>query len=157
MNNAVRAYKRALVAGSWYERGAGGGDSSFASEGSGLQGLQGGVLDPDCLFQIAVLYERMNEMEECAAYMELCVAQEEGPGGGDEFEEEMAMNQGGGGVGVTVTTSKARMWLAKWAYARGEYGRALELATELCEDGIDVEEAKALQRDIRAREEAERG
>jgi anaphase-promoting complex subunit 8 len=160
MNNAIRAYKRALVAGSWYESGGAGnrsGDVSFGSEGSGLQGLAGGVLDPDCLFQIALLYERMGEARECAAYMELCLAQEEGPGAGDEFEEDLGIGAGnGGGVGVTATTSKARMWLAKWAYSQGEYARSLELATELCEDGIEVEEAKALQRDIRAREDSER-
>lgn len=152
--NAIRAYKRALVAGSWTDRSSA--DDSFGSEGEGLAGLAGGVLDPDALFQIACLYERMNETDECAAYMELCLAQEEGPDilEGDSFG---GGEVGGGGVGVTATTSKARMWLAKWAYARSEYKRALELATELCEDGIDVEEAKALQRDIRAREESERG
>jgi anaphase-promoting complex subunit 8 len=155
-NNAIRAYKRALVAGSWYDRGGGGADASFGSDASALHGLAGGVLDPDCLFAIALLYERMGAQDECAAYMELCLAQEEGPGGLDEFDDE-AGGGGGGGVGVTVTTSKARMWMAKWAYSRGDFKRALELATELCEDGIDVEEAKALQRDIRAREEAERG
>jgi anaphase-promoting complex subunit 8 len=158
MNNAIRAYKRALVAGSYYDTNANRADTSFSSDTSALQGLAGGVLDPDCLYQIALLYERMNETQECCAYMELCLAQEEGPGGGDEFEEEGGVNQGGaGGVGVTATTSKARMWLAKWAYSRGDYPRALELATELCEDGVEVEEAKALQRDIRAREEVERG
>ncbi|KIW07050.1 uncharacterized protein PV09_01941 [Verruconis gallopava] len=159
VGNAIRAYKRALVAGSWYEGSGtrGGADTSFGSEGSGLQGLAGGVLDPDCLYQIALLYERMGEVRECSAYMELCLAQEEGPGNGDDFDEDDAgSQQGGGGVGVTATTSKARMWLAKWAYSRGDYARALELATELCEDGVEVEEAKALQRDVRAREEAER-
>jgi anaphase-promoting complex subunit 8 len=157
MNNAIRAYKRALVAGSYYDT-SNRADTSFGSESSSaLQGLAGGVLDPDCLYQIALLYERMGETQECAAYMELCLAQEEGPGA-DEFEQELGMGDGGhGGVGVTATTSKARMWLAKWAYSRGEYARALELATELCEDGIEVEEAKALQRDIRAREEVEKG
>jgi anaphase-promoting complex subunit 8 len=150
VNNAIRAYKRSLVAGSWYDRSTNP-DTSFSSS-ENLQGMGGGVLDPDCLYQIALLYERMGEADESAAYMELCLAQEEGPGAEDEFAESLG-NEGGGGVGVTVTTSKARMWLAKWAYAKGEWARSLELATELCEDGVEVEEAKALQRDIRSREE----
>ncbi len=57
-------------------------------------------------------------------------------------------------TGVTHTTSKARMWLAKWALARGELARSMELANELCVDGVEVEEAKALIRDARARIEA---
>jgi anaphase-promoting complex subunit 8 len=33
----------------------------------------------------------------------------------------------------------------------------MELANELCQDGVEVEDAKALVRDIRARMERERG
>jgi anaphase-promoting complex subunit 8 len=144
--NGIRAYKRALVAGSYYDPGAG---SSF---GSGeVQGFGGGVLDPEVLYQIALLYERMHNMTECAAYMELVLAQEEGP----EYDE--VGPDGTGGVGVTATTSKARLWLARWEYMRGMYQRAMELANELCQDGVEVEDAKALVRDIRARMERERG
>jgi anaphase-promoting complex subunit 8 len=144
--NGIRAYKRALVAGSYYDPGAG---SSF---GSGeVQGFGGGVLDPEVLYQIALLYERMQNMTECAAYMELVLAQEEGP----EYDE--VSPDGTGGVGVTATTSKARLWLARWEYMRGMYQRAMELANELCQDGVEVEDAKALVRDIRARMERERG
>ena len=46
------------------------------------------------------------------------------------------------------------MWLAKWAFRREDLGKAMELANELCVDGVEVEEAKALIRDIRARMEA---
>lgn len=144
--NGIRAYKRALVAGSYYDPGAG---SSF---GSGeASGLGGGILDPEVLYQIALLYERIHNMNECAAYMELVLAQEEGP----EYDEVGA--EGTGGVGVTATTSKARLWLARWEYMRGMYQRAMELANELCQDGVEVEDAKALVRDIRARMERERG
>ncbi|KAL5628718.1 hypothetical protein BROUX41_002109 [Berkeleyomyces rouxiae] len=55
------------------------------------------------------------------------------------------------GTGVTAATSKARMWLARHALQTGEYATASRLATELCEDGVEVEEAKALARDARAR------
>lgn len=89
-------------------------------------------------------------MAECAAYMELVLAQEEGPDYEDAGPEVV------GGVGVTATTSKARLWLARWEYMRGMYQRAMELANELCQDGVEVEDAKALVRDIRARMERER-
>lgn len=143
--NGIHAYKRALAAGSYYEAGVG---NSF---GSGeVSGLGGGVLDPEVLYQIALLYERKQKMNECAKYMELVLAQEEGP----EYEE--GSFEGGGGVGVTATTSKARLWLARWEYMRGMYQRAMELANELCQDGVEVEDAKALVRDIRARSEQDR-
>ncbi|KAF2141840.1 uncharacterized protein K452DRAFT_227944 [Aplosporella prunicola CBS 121167] len=147
--NGIRAYKRALVAGSYYEGGAGG--SSFGS----AEGLGSGVLDPETLYQIALLYERLDDREECAAYMELCLAQEEGP-----EPDGVDSSQGEGseplGVGVTPTTSKARMWLARWAFFNKDYERSSTLAHELIQDGVDVEDAKALQRDIRARLERER-
>jgi anaphase-promoting complex subunit 8 len=140
--NGIRAYKRALVAGSYYDAGAG---TSF---GSGeASNLGGGVLDPEVLYQIALLYERMRNMTECSSYMELVIAQEEGP------DVEEVGSEGAGGVGVTATTSKARLWLARWEYMRGMYQRAMELANELCQDGVEVEDAKALVRDIRARME----
>lgn len=140
--NGIRAYKRALVAGSYYDGGAG------ASFGSGdISALGGGVLDPEVLYQIALLYERLHNMHECAAYMELVLAQEEGP----EYDDSNP--DAGGGVGVTPTTTKARLWLARWEYMRGVYQRAMELANELCQDGQEVEDAKALVRDIRARME----
>ncbi|KAF1937000.1 anaphase-promoting complex subunit CDC23 [Clathrospora elynae] len=142
--NGIRAYKRALVAGSYYDAGVG---SSF---GSGeVSGLGGGILDPEVLYQIALLYERIPNQNESAAYMELVLAQEEGP----DYEE--VGPEAVGGVGVTATTSKARLWLARWEYNRGMYQRAMELANELCQDGVEVEDAKALVRDIRARMDAE--
>ncbi|KAF2844953.1 cell division cycle protein-like protein 23 [Plenodomus tracheiphilus IPT5] len=143
--NGIRAYKRALVAGSYYDAGVG---SSFGS--GDVSALGGGILDPEVLYQIALLYERIQNINEAAAYMELVLAQEEGPEGDDGAE-------GAGGVGVTATTSKARLWLARWEYMRGMYTRAMELANELCQDGVEVEDAKALVRDIRARMESGRG
>ncbi|EPS34938.1 hypothetical protein PDE_09903 [Penicillium oxalicum 114-2] len=53
----------------------------------------------------------------------------------------------------TATTSKARLWLAQHALRNGDLNRADQLAGELCQDGMEVEEAKALMRDIRARRE----
>jgi anaphase-promoting complex subunit 8 len=147
LDNGIRAHKRALVAGSYYEGGAG---SSFGSQ----EVLTGGVLDPEVLYQIALLYERQSRLEEAAEYMELTLAQEEGPDNSEDLSEYGASGGKEGipmGVGVTPTTSKARMWLAKWEFMRQNYQRVMELANELCQDGVEVEEAKALVRDVRAR------
>lgn len=150
LGNAVRAYKRALVAGSDVDVG-----SSFGSgDSKGLQGLGGGVLDPECLYQIALLYDRMGEVGECRAYMELVLAQEEG--GAIEDEDGLPVGSQGQGVGVTPTTSRARMWLAKYEFGQKNWQRAMELANELCQDGVEVEDAKALVRDVRARMDSER-
>ena len=104
--------------------------------------------------------------------MEMCVAQEEGiadnleasvinihadsTSSDDESRPGAALvsNSGGGGdtgTGVTAATSKARMWLAKYAMRTGDYTRAMQLATELHQDGVEVEEAKALVREVRVR------
>ncbi|CAI7678563.1 unnamed protein product [Penicillium manginii] len=53
----------------------------------------------------------------------------------------------------TATTSKARLWLAQYALRHEELERADQLASELCQDGMEVEEAKAIMRDVRARRE----
>ncbi|KAL8702426.1 MAG: hypothetical protein Q9201_004401 [Fulgogasparrea decipioides] len=137
--DAVKAYKRALVSNMAYVEPT----SSF---GSGASDYRDVVLDPELLYPIAQLYEKLGEVEEAARYMEMVLAQEEGPDLENEDEESQ-------GIGVTDTTAKARVWLAKWAFGKGELGRAMELADELCQDGYDVEEAKALMRDLRARME----
>ncbi|KAF2455568.1 anaphase promoting complex subunit 8 [Lineolata rhizophorae] len=141
-DNAIRAYKRALVAGS-YSQTSGGAAPAAGSAMDGLTPGMLGILDPDALYQMGLLYEKLQRPAECAAYMRLCIAQEEGPSEAD---------QGGAvGVGVTSSTSKARMWLARWEFLRGEWQAAMELANELCQDGVEVEDAKALVRDVRAR------
>lgn len=133
--NAIQAYKRALVVGSQVEA-----QSSFGSRSSDpLANAVGGALDPQVLYDIALLYERDGSLEEASAYMELALAQEEGPEEGSE------------GIGVTQTTCRARLWLARWSYGRGEWQRTMELANELCQDGYEVEEAKGLVKDVRSR------
>lgn len=124
-------------------------------------------LDPEILLQIAHMYERLGEELECKSYMEMCVAQEDGgtARGGDNAnlnesivihpqsaeESENEQDGGSGGTGVTAATSKARMWLARFAMKEEEYSTAYRLATELCQDGVEVEEAKALIREARSR------
>ncbi|PNS16519.1 hypothetical protein CAC42_253 [Sphaceloma murrayae] len=160
--NAIRAFKRALASASASSssapdaQGQGPAPGGFggtttngaAGEQDPLAACVGGRLDADILHQIALLYEGLDELGEAAAYMELCLAQEEGP-----EEEDLVPGTSGAptGTGVTLTTSKARLWLAKWAFAREEWARCVELANELCQDGFEVEEAKGLVRDVRGR------
>ncbi|KAI1932946.1 Anaphase-promoting complex subunit 8 [Ophidiomyces ophidiicola] len=182
---SIRALKRALVAGSYYDT-SGSAMNSFASgAASGSKFPPGGpesaqlgrrILDPETLHQIATLYERLGDEEEAAVYMELTLQQETGQtssndyaDGGDTDAEDDGipasrrtsafthqndeLNDEPTGTGVTATTSKARLWLARWALRHSDLDRADQLAGELCQDGVEVEEAKALMRDVRARRE----
>lgn len=165
VEKSIKALKRALVAGAYY-----------ADDGS-QTGRK--ILDPETLHQIATLYERLGDDEQAASFMELTLQQESGqvpvdeedggssdedvPSDGDtqrgsrqgkpptapREEEEVSWH----GTGVTTTTSKARLWLARWSLRNGDLDRADQLAGELCQDGVEVEEAKALMRDVRARRE----
>ncbi|KAE8348763.1 anaphase promoting complex subunit 8 [Aspergillus coremiiformis] len=170
---SIKALKRALVAGSYY-----------AEDPSQMGGSGRKILDPETLHQIATLYERLGDEEEAAAYMELTLQQESGQmpvedddassdNENDDTQSEVGTKQASRGArqsssfnqnddddswhgtGPTVTTSKARLWLARWALRNGDLERADQLAGELCQDGVEVEEAKALMRDVRARREGE--
>ncbi|KAL2255892.1 hypothetical protein VTK26DRAFT_2525 [Humicola hyalothermophila] len=172
--DGIKALKRALLADSYYDSTA---SSSFGSAGTADRMAQ---MDPEVLLQIATMYDRLGEEEEAKGYMELCLAQEdggdagaaEGLGLGDSMvvyqdvgagsdgeagEGGVDAGEGGGGheagTGVTMATSKARMWLAKYAMRAEDYETANRLAMELCQDGIEVEEAKALIREARSRME----
>jgi anaphase-promoting complex subunit 8 len=72
---------------------------------------------------------------------------------GMQHDDSTASDAWHHGTGPTATTSKARLWLAQFALRNGDLDRADQLAGELCQDGMEVEEAKALMRDIRARRE----
>ncbi|KAK4189650.1 anaphase-promoting complex subunit 8 [Podospora australis] len=173
--DGIKALKRALLADSYYDTSA----SSFGSTGPVDRMTQ---MDPEVLLQIASMYDRLEEEDEAKAYMELCVAQEDGgaanaeagvgggggtilgdsvaihadsPGAGSDGEagEGAERAVGNEGTGVTVATSKARMWLAKYSMRMEDYETATRLATELCQDGVEVEEAKALIREARSRME----
>jgi len=220
LEQSIKAWKRALVAGTYYE--ADSPSASFNANASINSTAQrkakrsGGrkLLDPETLFQIASLYERLSDETEAANYMELCVAQEIGSsartvaqtekslrkrqrreerarnlaaerqrrlndpnasdledtmdyGDGDteilsstdEDEEaeddDVAEAADSFGTGTTATTSKARLWLARYAWRKGDLDRSERLAEELCMDGYEVEEAKGLVREVRGRREAD--
>ncbi|KHJ30909.1 putative cell division cycle protein [Erysiphe necator] len=149
---SIKALKRALISDSHYDK-VNNKDRS-------------GILDPEILLEIANAYERLGNEAEAKSYMETCLAQEEGsseihetsameiPTGDSQSSEDevrLAPESQGNGTGVTAATSKARMWLAKYAMRTGDYERALQLGTELCQDGVEIEEAKALVKETRMR------
>jgi anaphase-promoting complex subunit 8 len=181
--DGIKALKRALLADADYDVGSsfGSGAVGAAGEPRGLRNTTG-HMDPETLLQIANMYNRLGEIQEAKAYMELCLAQEDGAaaaagGDGARFQESIAIHhdsppgsddgrgaaaaaggepRGGGGdghegTGVTAATSRARMWLARYALETDDFAVANRLATELCEDGVEVEEAKALLREVRSR------
>lgn len=136
----IKAFKRTLLA----DSGRAGGPmrTEFDEEKRGL--------DTEVCYQIASMYERLGDEGESKGWMELCVAQENGYDSDDEDENPM-QTRDDDGLNVTIWTSKARMWLAKKAMENKDYQQAMIYAEELCFDGQDVEEAKALVRDLRAR------
>ncbi|KAF5710043.1 anaphase-promoting complex subunit 8 [Fusarium mundagurra] len=164
--DGIKALKRALLADAYYDVGSSFGSGDLLGSRSAT-----GHMDPDILLQIAVMYDQLGEEEEARSYMELCVAQEDGGGAaeadpaesiaihndsppGSDNGAEGNENPGNEGTGVTAATSKARMWLAKFSMRTGDYMTASRLAGELCQDGVEVEEAKALVREVRSRMEA---
>jgi anaphase-promoting complex subunit 8 len=162
--DGIKALKRALLADAYYDVG-----SSFGSGGDLLGGRSAtGQMDPEVLFHIATMYDQLGEEDEAKAYMELCLAQEDGgaaeigledsiaihndsPGRSDDDGDRDGAGTGREGTGVTASTSKARMWLARYAMRTADYVAANKLATELTQDGFEVEEAKALVREARSR------
>ncbi|RMZ90827.1 hypothetical protein DV736_g1926, partial [Chaetothyriales sp. CBS 134916] len=78
----------------------------------------------------------------------------------DEDEEEAegpeAINDGFG-TGTTAVTSKARLWLARYALRTGDLDKSERLAEELCMDGYEAEEAKSLVREVRGLRDADPG
>lgn len=128
-HEAIKAYKRALIAPLP--------GSASQEPGSTKAGAIGGSFDPAVLLQIGLMFEKLHNAKEAARWMEMCLREEES-------------------TGLSPVTGKARMWLARWEFVNQRWGRAKELADELCQDGMEIEEAKAIVRDVRARMEVER-
>lgn len=126
-HEAIKAYKRALV-GTTYS------PPPPSTSTTTQQATTTTALDPDVLYKIGMMYQQINDIKETAKYLEMCVR--------EATAAEME---------PTMSTSKARMWLAKWEFSRRNYDKAETLANELVQDGIEIEEAKALVRDSRAR------
>lgn len=153
---AIKAYKRALQASERSDAGSSFGSNSQRSHKSDRPS----IMDPEVLYAIAVMYDKMGNRDELRAYLQLTLDQEDPPEADDVLGASMSgsvIGAGGDkpqGVGVTDTTTKARLWLAKLEFAIGTgdaLKRAVELCTQLEQDAREVEEAKALIRDIRAK------
>ena len=89
IEQSIKAMKRALVAGTYLETVTPTPTNSFSTSmssqttGRGTKQQNGAatgrkLLDPEILYQIATLYERLGDLEEAARFMELTVAQETG-------------------------------------------------------------------------------
>jgi len=174
-HQAIKAYKRALVAGT----GQDGAEGLLYRNSNTAARLQ--YLDPEVTYLIALDHDKLNDVPQTRAWLEVTLAQEEGlqqraqaantdtatnasflgasqsmvsgrtGGDADDIADD---EDESGGTGVTATTSKARMWLARLEYVQGTdegLKRAMQLANELCNDGYEVEEAKGLLKEIRAR------
>lgn len=81
VEQAIKVLKRALAAGTYYEQESPA--QSFSTSVSGKNMVSGHkrsrkLLDPETLYQIATLYERLPDEAEAARYMELCLMQETG-------------------------------------------------------------------------------
>jgi len=164
---AIKAYKRALAGGAENI-----GDTNI------LQNTLDPTnnLDPDITHAIALDYDKLNDTDAVRGWLELTIAQEEGileraEEAGDlaasfnvnaSFVAGQSTRSGieedlGGvraGTGVTATTSRAKLWLARLEYVKGEGPhliRALQLTNDLLTDGYEVEEAKALMHEIQGR------
>lgn len=216
-DQSIKALKRALVAGTYFETSEATPQQSFGASINSTTPAKPKqrptgrkLLDPETLYSIAQMYERLQNETDAAKYMELCIAQETGASskgvsaaekamrkrakkesrraqiaaqrrqergldeesmqteddvGGDgdteilsspstpssDEEDEDADGEDGFGTGTTATTSKARLWLARYAFKSMDLERAERLAEELCMDGFEVEEAKSLAREVRGR------
>ncbi|KPI37988.1 Anaphase-promoting complex subunit 8 [Cyphellophora attinorum] len=209
-DQAIKALKRALVAGTYFETADNSPQQSFAAS-IGTSGPKAKkrptgrkLLDPETLHSIAALKgvkkaekslrkrakkearkadiaaerRRHRDATAGASYNDegAEVADDatdviSSPSEGDsesEDEEDMQQQAGaipnnsqeggdGFGTGTTPTTSKARLWLARYAFRKGDLDRAERLAEELCADGFEVEEAKSLVRMTRGQREVEEG
>lgn len=141
-HEAIKAYKRALVSSSSIMSQHGNANNTPGATSSGtavnIPPGGGGTFDPQTLYSIGLLYEKLENNREAAKYMEMCVRE-------DTLENSAP----------SPATNRAKMWLARWEFGNRNWARASELANELCQEGGEIEEAKALVRDLRARLELE--
>ena len=136
---SIKAYKQALKAGlrDSYDAGASFGSGTSVGEATG-------GLNPEILYEIALMYEKIGQKEEAAAYMQKTMESED-----DEDAREH-------GTGATKITSQARMWMAQYELHRGNLTGAFTLANEMYQDGYEPEDTKALIRELRTRMESAR-
>ncbi|EPS37700.1 hypothetical protein H072_8540 [Dactylellina haptotyla CBS 200.50] len=86
-------------------------------------------LNTKTLIKIAKLYEKVRRSDEAVHYMEMCL----------KAEPDLGPNE-------DIATAKS--WLAHYEKDRMNLGRALQLAQELFDAGLMVEDSRAMVRDI---------
>ncbi|KAG4303449.1 hypothetical protein PCK1_000413 [Pneumocystis canis] len=94
--------------------------------------LLGSAGDPVILLKLGGIFERIGDTDTAAMYYKQCITAED-----DDV--------------ITLESSKAHMWIAKWEMSRGNLRKAEKYATEIMNGSFDLEEAKALVRDLRSR------
>lgn len=91
------------------------------------------IYEPHICYRLAIISEKLGDIEQTFKYMKLCFDQELEWGVGDE-------------------TSKARLWLAKHSLKHRRFEDAYELAKDLNHNNAhDIEEARSIAREARSR------
>ncbi|RYP12664.1 hypothetical protein DL767_011199 [Monosporascus sp. MG133] len=177
--DGIKALKRALLAESYYDAGSSFGSGSGSMRGANMDPeilLQiatmydslGEEEDAKTYMEMCVAQEdggggAAGEGQGVAPGESIAIHNDSPPPGSDDDAGGDGGGRAGtgtgagggeGGTGVTAATSKARMWLARHAMRVEDYVTAHRLANELCQDGVEVEEAKALIREVRSRLDA---
>ncbi|RYP79263.1 hypothetical protein DL770_006748 [Monosporascus sp. CRB-9-2] len=175
--DGIKALKRALLAESYYDAGSSFGSGSGSMRGANMDPeilLQiatmydslGEEEDAKTYMEMCVAQEdggggAAGEGQGVAPGESIAIHNDSPPPGSDDDaggdgggRAGTGAGGGEGGTGVTAATSKARMWLARHAMRVEDYVTAHRLANELCQDGVEVEEAKALIREVRSRLDA---
>jgi anaphase-promoting complex subunit 8 len=104
---------------------------SILDNGDGMASTR--IYEPHICYRLAIICEKLNDMEQTYRYMKLCLDQEIEWGVGEE-------------------TSKARLWLAKYSLKNRRFDDAYELAKDLNHNNAhDIEEARSIAREARSR------
>lgn len=146
LDQAIQAFKRALVAGTYFDD-AGSTQGSFAAAAKGkaqAQAQSRKLLDPDTLYQIALLCERKagpSGDAEAAKYMELCVAQETGGSVNAVSQaDKMSRKQARKEAKAGATAEERRARVAASSTGGGQPGTAEAATDDGTGDGDDETE-----------------
>ncbi|KAF3171471.1 Anaphase-promoting complex subunit 23 [Orbilia oligospora] len=110
-----------------YKRALSGNAGTSAATANQWDGFE---LNTKTLIKIAKLYERVKRSDEAVHYMEMCLKAEPD-------------------LGPSEDIATAKSWLAHYEKEKLNLGRALQLAQELFDAGLMVEDSRAMVRDIR--------
>ncbi|KAK4941569.1 Anaphase-promoting complex subunit 8 [Elasticomyces elasticus] len=143
LEQAIKAQKRALVAGTYFDDTRDNSpQSSFANRSKTSQTQQERktprkLLDPETLYQIALLYERMGAPGEAdaARYMELCVTQETGGSHKSVVQAEKALKKRQRKEARASAVAEERR--ARISAMRAEAGTGQDVDVSLEDDAVE--------------------